>query len=241
MTITFSVSVKDKLLIKQGQDVDFATLLSKKGSEEQKIIPLSVLLKIPPEKIFLYLKKFVGEEVTRGELLAEKKSVLGKKQYLSEYEGLIKEIDHEKGNLVLTIQAETKQVLNAYFKGKIEDTKKNEITLIVKDMKRFELKEATTDFGGEVFFIDESSLGTVMPELVKNKVILVESIKPYNQSKLEVMGVIGFVSIQGLSDTTPPPFARIKNLDDWDQIKKLKLPYCLVDKKTAVIYFYQSL
>lgn len=240
MPITFSVPVKEKLLIKQGQEVDFSTALFKKDEEEEKIISLSQLLNISPQKIFLYLKKFVGEEISRGDLIAEKKGLLDKNQYFSEYDGVLKEIDHEKGNLIITTHIATKQVKHAYFKGKVEEIKQNEVTLATKETKKFSLKETTMDFGGVVLFADEESLGNLAPEEVKNKIIVIESIKPYNQSKLEVMGAAGFVSMQSLQDTTPPPFARVKDDDDWEEIKKVKLPHCLVDKKTNTIYFYQS-
>ena len=140
MPITFSIPVKERLLIKQGQDVDFTTPLLKKGEQEQKTIPLSELLKISPQKIFLYLKKFVGEEVSRGDLIAEKKGLLDKKQYFSEYDGVLKEIDHEHGNLLITTHVETKRVKNAYFKGRIDEIKKNDVTLAVKEVKKFSLK-----------------------------------------------------------------------------------------------------
>ncbi len=240
MPIIFSVPVKDKLLIKSGQEIDFTTPLFKKGEQEEKVVPLSELLKIAPQKIFLHLKKFVGEDLSRGDLVAEKKGFLDKKQYLSEYDGVLKEVDHEKGNLIVTTHTTTKQVKHAYFKGKVEDVKKNEITLSTKEVKKFSAKEVSTDFGGEVLFTDEESLANLSPEAVKNKVIVIESIKPYNQSKLEVMGAVGFVSAQNLQDSTPPPFARVKDEDDWNDIKKVKLPYCLVDKKTGMIYFYQT-
>lgn len=240
MTITFSFPVKDKLLLKQGQDVDFTTPIVKKGEQEQRVVPLSELLKIPPQKIFLFMKKFVGEEIARGDLLAEKKGVLDKKQYFSEYDGVLKEIDHEKGDLIIESQVKKKQTVNSFFKGKIDSVKKNEITLVVKEMKKFSTKEPTADFGGETLYVEESAMGEITPETVRNKVILADSLKPHIQSKLEVMGAVGFISPQNLNDSTPPAFAKIQSQDDWEQVKKTKLPYCLVDKKSATIYFYQS-
>lgn len=240
MTISFSLALKDKPLIKSGQEVDFTTPLVKKGSQEEKIIPLSTALKITPSKIFLHLKKFVGDEIQKGELIAEKKSFLDKKQYLSEYDGTIKEIDHENGSLVVTTTKETSQIIYSYFKGKVSECKKGEVTLEVKDSKKYAVKEVTADFGGPVLFVKEEELVTISPEEVKGKVVFSEGLKSYNQSKLEVMGVVGFVSNHSISDSTPPPFAKVKEGADWEQIHKTKLPYCLVDKKTSTIYFYQS-
>ena len=240
MTISFSLSLKDKPLIKSGQEVDFTTPLVKKGAQEEKIIPLSAALKINPSKIFLHLKKFVGDEIKQGELIAEKKSFLDKKQYLSEYDGTIKEIDHENGNLIVTTTKETSQILYSYFRGKIVELKKGEVSLEVKESKKFAVKEVTADFGGPVLFVKEEQLITITPEEVKGKVVFSEGLKSYNQSKLEVMGVVGFVSNHSLTDPTPPPFAKVKEPADWEQIQKTKLPYCLVDKKTSTIYFYQS-
>lgn len=240
MTISFSLSLKDKPLIKSGQDIDFTSPLVKKGSQEEKVIPLSQALKINPSKIFLYLKKFVGDDIKQGELIAEKKSLLDKKQYLSEYDGVIKEIDHEKGDLVVTTNKETSQIVYSYFKGKIHEVKKGEVTLDVKESKKFSAKEVTADFGGPVLFIKEEELVAISPDDVRGKVVFSEGLKSYNQSKLEVMGVVGFVSNHSITDPTPPPFAKIKEAVDWEQLNKVKLPYCLIDKKTSTIYFYQS-
>lgn len=214
--------------------------LQKKQKQSEVKIHLSELFNIPPRKIFLHLVKFVGEDIKKGDIVAEKKSMLGKKQYVSQHDGTIKEIDHENGWLVITERIQTADSMNAYFKGKIEEIKKNEISLQVKNSRAFSLKEASSDFGGEVFFADEIDVSHLNEDEVDNKVVLTSTVDPYIQTKLEAMGTAGLVLLNPSKDKPSIPFAFIKEKGDWDSIKKSDFPCCIVDKKNTKMFFYQS-
>jgi len=53
------------------------------------------------------------------------------------------------------------------------------------------------------------------------------------------MGAVGYITIEPLSKQIDIPYARIKNIDDWEKIKKLNLPYCSVIKSQNIVYFYR--
>lgn len=239
MTITFPVSTSEKILVKAGQDVDFKTPLVRKTFQQDIKIPLSHILKITPGKIFQHLLKVVGEEIEKGEVIAKKKALMGEKEYASEFDGVIKEINHEDGSLIISSSTPTQKVKNAYFKGEVTDVKKNEITLKVKKAKDFDLKEISDDFGGEIKFLDDEKLPDLTPEEVGNKVVFDDTIAPFNEVKFEVMGAIGFVTLHRLTDKSSSPSAVLENSSDWKAMKSLDYPYCLASKKNSRIYFYE--
>lgn len=239
MTITIPVPPDIKLLIKDNQMVDFKTPLWQKVSKNEVTIPVAKDLSIEAGEIFLHLTKVVGEEIKKGELLARKKTILGEKKYLSEYDGVIKEIRHEDGSIVIGTSEDKAVKTLSFFKGEVENASKTEIKLKVKKAEEFELKEASSYFGGEIVFSDESSLPNLNPEDIEGKIICIRSLKPYNVAKLEVMGARGFVSQEALSQKSSLNFAQIKKPSDWETIHSLNLPYCLISKKTTIIYFYQ--
>lgn len=238
MTISFSVSTNEKILVKAGQDVDFKTPLVKKTFQRDVKIPISHILQIAPGKIFHHLLKVVGEEIKKGDVLGKKKSLMGEKEYISEFDGIIKEINHEDGSLVISSSTPTQKIKHAYFKGEVTDVKKNEITLRVKKAKDFELKDISDDFGGEIKFLDDNDLVSLTPEEVDDKVVFDDTIAPYNEVKLEVMGAVGFVTLHKLTDKSSLPSAVIENSSDWKVMKTLDYPYCLTSKKNSRIYFY---
>jgi len=241
MTIKFLISVDQSqhVLIKPGQKVDFKTPLLKKAYQNEIKLPVAQALDIPPQKIFLTLLKLVGETIKKGEVIAKNKAFFSEKKYVSNYDGIIKEINHEEGYLLLTTTLKAQETINSYFKGEIVDVKKNEITLKVDDVKVFDLKEAARDFGGEVLFIKPGEIANFDQEKITNKVVFIENIQPYNQAKLEVIGASGFVTLQQLVEKTSLPDAQIKNPSDWPVIQNLNYPYCLISKKGSTIYLYK--
>lgn len=239
MTITFQISSEDNLLIKKDQDVDFKTPLTKQVYTKDAKINLAQKMQITPQNIFIHLTKVVGDEIQMGEVLAKKKSLLGEKKYTSEYSGVIKAIDHTEGSVLISTKTKQEKIKYAFFKGKVGEIKKNEVTLNVKKAKTYPLKEVSSDFGGEVLFVGESSLERLTEEEVENKVLFINSLKSFNRVKFEVMGLLGFIMVQELNGDTTVPHASLKSAEDLDEIKEVDYPYCLVSKKNNLIYLYQ--
>jgi hypothetical protein len=239
MTITFHVSSLDHLLIKAGQEVDFKTPLIKKVYTTDVKVNIAQKLQIPPQNIFIHMAKVVGDEIQKGEVLAKKKTLISEKSYVSEYAGIVKEINHNEGSLLISTKTKKEEITNAYFKGKVEEVKKNEVTLEVKKAKVFPAKSISDDFGGEVLFFEGKSLDTLTEENIRNKVLFADTIKSYNRVKFEVMGILGLVTVQDVSEESGLPRAMLKSGSELAEIKELEYPYCLVSKKNNLIYLYQ--
>ncbi len=239
MTITFHVSTDEKLLIKAGQEVDFQSPLSKKIYTSDNKIHLAQKLQIPPENIFMHLTKVVGDEIKKGEILAKRKTLLAQKIYRSEYGGTIKEINHEEGSILISTAVKKEDVKYAYFKGRVEEVKRNEVTLKVDRAKVFHAKMASEDFGGEVLFAQNDGLERLTEDEVKNKVLFTNSIHAYIKVKFEVMGLLGVVTSQEVAVDFGMPHAILKSASDLNEIKNLGSPYCLASKQNNLIYLYQ--
>ncbi|MDH7476172.1 MAG: hypothetical protein QHH09_01735 [Microgenomates group bacterium] len=240
MIINCQLPNEGEIVIKAGQKVDFKTPLFKKKTKKEKKIFLAEKIGVPAEKIFSYLKKIVGDKIKKGDLLAEKKTFLTEKKFFSDYDGLIKEINHLEGYLIIEEETEKEKIFYAYFQGKVEEIKDNQIKLVVKDGREFELKEAREDFGGEVFYYQEKiPTESLVEEQVAKKVIVAKNLTAYSQAKLEALEIAGFVTLLSLPEMTGRPAAKIKNLEDLNQIFRLKFPYCIISSIHRKIYFYQ--
>lgn len=240
-TITFTIDSVSTLLIKPDQTVDFKTSLAKAAQSKTYRIHVSRFLGTDPKDIFLHLQKVVGESVAKNEVLAEKKTTFGKKQYQSEWSGIVREINHQEGVVLIESSTEIDDVRLAYFKGRVTDvTDDLTVTLEVARSVSFPLKSAGCGFGGEVKHApDESQLSGYTTDDVRGKVIIVDSIKPIDAIRLEVLDEAGTVILNQTSPDMPRNIARVLNISDWHKIQKIDLPYCIVDAKQATIHFYE--
>lgn len=237
MIIDIHLPTEGEILISSGQKIDFDTPVIKKKTKTDLKIPLASTLKIPAKKIFNSLKKFVGEPLKKGDLLAEAKSMFGHKKYFSETDGVLKEINHHDGYIVIEADSDDENTIISFFKGEISGIDDRIIHLKVSDSKQFPLHEASDNFGGEVFY-HQNTNELITGDTVNKKVAVVKQLLGYDQVKLETLGVTGFIHVNPLLETTQNPKAQIKNPDQWDDIIKLNYPYCIIDKENTTMCFY---
>ncbi len=239
MVITISIPDNAKCLLKENQKVDIGTPYLEKRSESRAEVAVAKRLDIDPSKIFHYLKKLVGEKIKKGETLALKKGFFTTVRIKSDYDGVIQEINHNDGVLVITTEEGDSKTHNAFFKGKVKKIEDNEIKLEVEEMKEFHLSNATDNFGGETFFLNGSPDSLTSTD-VSGKVLIAESISNFAQIKAEALGTLGFVTLNKIEEKNEDVhYAQLKNIADKDKIKKVHLPYCAIDKKNSRIILYK--
>lgn len=237
MIISIPLDKKDDIQVKPGQKVDFGTPLGHDTTVTEVKILLSEKLGLQPKKIFSYLKKFVGDEIKKGDLLAEKKGVFSIKKYLSEHEGIIKEVNHDQGYLVVKTTVVEGREKKAYFKGEVAEVEKDSLKLKVNKYKEFTIKEDAKNFGGPAVYIKSASDIDFNSDF-ENKIICVEAFSGLDQVKLEALGAAGFVTMAGLPESTGLAACRVKDPHDWEKILEANFPYCLIDGNNNTIYFY---
>lgn len=236
MLIIVPLSVSDHCLLKEDQIVDFETPFLQKKIEEEVSISIAKNLNVSPQRIFHYLKKFVGESIEKDEIIAVNKGMFTTKKIVSKYSGLIKEINHSNGSITILSKTEVENTINSFFKGKIVKIKKNELSIEVGKGEQFPAKNTNQNFGGKTFYADNSS--DFYAESVANSIVVCENITSYYKSKAEALGCKGFLSLSKLSEDLGTPFTQLKNINDYKKIVKTKFAYCTVVSSSSTIYFY---
>jgi len=236
MIVSIPVPEKGKLLVKVGQSVDFNTpFYEDQVAHEVKII-ISDKIHAPSKKIFQYLKKVVGETVQKGETLAEKKSLLNTTRYKSEWEGILKEINHTDGSILIEVATSKSFIKKAFFSGEIAKIEKGTVHLKVNKMKEYEGKESEVFFGGRVFYMRKDA--EINEESIDGAVVVTELINGYTQIKMEALGAAGFVTLRSLGEKTGTSHVLFKTIKDYEESMKYSLPYCIVYPLGSKIVFY---
>ncbi|MFH0979446.1 MAG: hypothetical protein V1803_00645 [Candidatus Roizmanbacteria bacterium] len=237
MIIRYQLPSNTVCLVKEGSKVDFQTPLLEKKVEKELEINVATELGIDPKNIFRYLKKLVGEKVEKDNLLGEKKGLFSTKKLFSPETGIIKEVDHHRGTLILITAGKDKNKILSPLKGEVEKVNKDSLQIKVDKGEEFTVKNLTIDFGGEVIYFEPSS--SYDSAYLSQKIIFIDKINSYLQVKTEALGIRGYVTLEKLPEKTDVHSVIIKNLDDFKKIKKLSYSYCTVIAQSAKIYFYQ--
>lgn len=238
MQLIISIPKDSTCLLKLGQKVDFDKPFFESKKSKDVMIPVSKKLGVNSTKIFNHLKKFVGDSITKGELIAQKKGFLGDKSVVSEHDGFIREVNHNDGSLLITAYSSTESQSKTYFKGEVVDVKKDQLILEVGDAKEFIVKNANDNFGGEMLYMKSVDQPMSALELT-NKIIFTEALTPYLRTKSEALGVKGFVSLKNPPESGINFHAQLKHSEDFSKIMNSGFPYCVVDKQYSKIFVYR--
>lgn len=237
MIITLPLPEKAKPLIKPGQVLDVGAPLYEESARKEIKIPIAQKLHIAPHTIFNHLKKFVGDEIDKGELLAEKKSLFTTAYCRSEFTGVIKEINHTEGVVLLAIRTEDDIKYLSPLQGSVEEVSKKEIKIKINKAKEYETKEVSGRMGGRSVYI-QSEYDVISEEMVNGAIIIAEKLTSYSQMKHEALGAVGFVLSRHLVEIASTPHAVVKTIQDFEAIQKNKSPYCFIDEVSGKIVFY---
>lgn len=232
MVIDISIDPEKKLAIKVGEKADFNTPLYKSKEKFEERIAVAELLSIHPKRIFHYLKKNAGDLVVFGDVLAEKKSFFSDKKVTSHIEGVITEIDHIEGIILIETQ---KEILNerCWFAGYVEEVSKKYIKIKIGKNHAVEAKYVEKDFGGMTWFFSERTDSA--PEY---PVGIVEKATEYSVAKLEAMGGRGLITTYKFEGATNLPQAEFKLKDSYKEIVSKQFPYCFAQAHHSTIIFY---
>jgi len=240
MVITIDIPEGGHLLLKMGQKVDLETPMLEAKTEEKTELHIAKELNIPPDKIFQHLKKFVGDHIKKNDLLAIKKGFFSKQDFFSPIEGIINEIDHVDGKLVVTIEKSEKDTISTLIKGEVVKVGKKQVEIRVKKGEEFVLKTVSQDFGNQCYYPKFTNTPGLKPEEVAHKIVFAKSISDYLQRKMETLGALGFVTLNKLSEPTDLPTAQVKNITDFEKIIQHKYPYCFLSQKLSKIFVYED-
>ena len=230
-----------EVVAKIGDNIDFDEPLFRLFETKETVVSVSDFLRIPGDKIYPYLKKLIGDEVVKGEVIAEKKALTGSKKIDSPVNGKISRIDHNSGEVFIAVEAEinsvNEQQIDSFFKGKITsyDEKDSSLTIELHNTINMNLKQCSSDGGGKVFyFLDESVYFTASQDDINDKVVVIESLKTHIKAKCEALGAKGFICIKSGEENFIG--ATIASFPDFEKVTKERKNYILYschDKKAS--------
>lgn len=227
ITIKLAIPPKTILKVNAKQLVKFGQPIFEKKVSIEKSLNIAKILKIPPQKIFQVMKKNLGDFIKKGEIIAEKRGFFSKRITAKE-EGIIKEINHQTGEIILEVFSQKNEKIPSFFSGTIIEIDKDFFTLQIKSQMMFSAEKISKDAGGEMFFLDEKeNFFDLTEEKVTKKIVFCQKISPHVVAKCEALGAAGFVfSLEKIK--TEIPFAVVKNISFWEKIKKIKEEKLLV-------------
>ena len=240
MQIILSIPDDTKILVKKGDEVKIGDKFFSKETSQMVVVDVSLQLNIKKEDVFQHLKKMIGESVEVGDVIAQKKKLVGSKNIQSPTKGVISSIDHEKGEVsIQTATLEGHSTQNAFFTGTILDIDlgKQTVTVDCKNGTSKSFKSITQDFGGELYYFSSESLFYSVQEVeIENKVILIEELKSFIAAKCEALSAAGFIYQK--SDVTSQIPSLLVNSQDFNELVKSEKKYILFsqNEKKAVIY-----
>jgi len=240
MHITITLPEGGELLIAPGDRVDFTTEIYKEIAKSSVKIPLSRMFNADGKKVFQALRKFTGDSVHRGELMAEFKSIFSTKRYFSEYDGTVTLIDHKEGTVTLEANTDENLIDFSPFKGEITSIEGTRVTFAVSDFLTFPLGRPGTDLYGGPFYLLTPDSPLISEDEIKDRIVIAEEIKSHDMPKLEALGAIGFVTKVALPETFPVPTALLDSSVNISKIGSHQFPYCIIDEVSSTIYFYDS-
>jgi hypothetical protein len=115
MIIDLATPNEANVLVKAGDKVDLETKILTIAKKALIRINVAKKLNIAPEKIFQSLKKFVDDEIKKGDKLAYKKTLFSNKYVFSDYDGILKEINHQTGEVIIEVDDPKTQIKKDFF------------------------------------------------------------------------------------------------------------------------------
>jgi len=238
MKVPVSFPIDAELLVEAGQKVDFTTPFFKKKGKKFIKIPLAELLQFQPGKIFMVLKKVIGDRVKKGDLLAESKNFLSSKQYVSSVDGLIKEIDHLTGVIMIELNSGEAEEVACFFTGEIDAIHGDHLELKVKRAQKIDLNQTPHYLGGEVFYVIDLEK-PFTEERIMDKCICGPDINPLEHAKLTTLGAKALITNSHLNVQSDIHHLTLQNHDDLDVVMKESYPFCITSIDGQSIFFYE--
>lgn len=228
-SISFSVGKGAKILVKEGERVEKGTPLFELGEfVEKKALNLAEILKIKKERINKFLTKKIGEKIKKGEVIAEKRSFLGKFLVKSPYQGRISSINLKTGEVFIEEKFQKRKKVNTPVSGKIKRAD-GKIEVLFKGEVFFG-KSGYGKGEGRLLKIGGEKIGVLeIPADILGKVLLGKKFLKDAFAKIKVLGGNGIVAL-ALPEAIDLPFLLVKE-KDYEKIEKLEGKKTILDGK----------
>lgn len=233
MTIEIEIDPNRESVIKAGMKVDFDTPLYTSQERTSVRVEVAETLSIHPKHIFSHLVKNTGDQVEKGEIIALKKQLFSTQTVVAQASGIITEVDHIDGVVLIESDPAIETVETCWFAGEVVSAMKGKLTIKIGRHIVAQATRVSDIFGGELWFLrDENSIIPSFP------VACGEAINSYEKAKLEALGVRGAVTTGVIEFETQFPTAQLKDKNVFDHVKQKGLSYCVTQAHHSTIIFY---
>lgn len=241
MSVTINIPDNARTTKKKGDKISLGDTLFEIQSIDAVVVNIAEKLHIKPDQVFQHLQKVIGEAVQKGELLAKKKGVLTTKKVTSPDSGIIRQVSHETGELIIEKATNKKSTLHKntfQVVGVISDVNTKSVEIDVAGGQTIQAAIVTQDGAGALFyFSDEGLYFTIDSDSIQGKIVLIETLKPHIAAKCEALGCIGFICHTDADESIDLPTATISQ-DDYKKIVSAKKTHCIFSKSTKKILVY---
>ncbi|KKQ38618.1 MAG: hypothetical protein US54_C0007G0038 [Candidatus Roizmanbacteria bacterium GW2011_GWA2_37_7] len=236
MKIKVKTPEKTKMLVEPGQKVDFSTPMSQILQKHMVYIPIAEMMGFDPKNIFQHLKHVIGDNIQKGDILAEHKSLFTTKQYLSEISGVLREIKHDAGTIAIEQEEKDSSTTNCYFIGEIDGIYDGFLELNVNDVHTAKLYHQTPYFGASIFYLDPS--GKYSDDDLEDACIFAPAVNPIDAVKMETLGACGLITKSKIPTDTKIYQVILADNQDFEHIQKKEYPYLLIGHEPMTVIFY---
>jgi hypothetical protein len=237
MVVKLRIPEKARILVEDGQKVKIGDPFYSTASEEELSISLVKELGIRAQDIFKFIKVVVGDSLHEGDILGERKKVIGKKTLTSPMSGTIKRIDHTSGSIVISTLTQSGSTIRTFFTGEIKSTSEGAGYIEVEIGKQKEFPgSGPEDCGGEWTTIESRNFFTYSSEDIKDRILLVDEVQSHIEAKIDALGGAGIIYVEG-SQPTSIPGVQVNN-ETFEKIKEASCTYLLYSSEEQKIFGY---
>jgi hypothetical protein len=189
------------LKVSAGDKVEAGQILADgQGKASEQIIHLAHDLKLVPQKALTYLKKHLGDSVSIGDVLADKKSLLGSHKIISQFSGIITKVDEVSGDLIIRVigGGNTKTVISPV-EGIVESCSGEKIILKTDSQAIIAVDGVGGEGEGEIEYLTDSD-ETKLDSSIKGKILLtkgIDKVYVFKTIGLEAAGIVA-QSLEGI-------------------------------------------
>lgn len=202
-TIKLPLSPNAKVVVEVGDKIERNTKLATGVSDSgENLIHLARLLHVDSSSIPKYLRKRIGQEVSSGDLLAQKKGFFSLHTVTSPVVGKISEVDLKKGTLTI-LSSENSSDFVSPTSGKVVKIDQNHIDIEIEGQVFKGAKGEGEDSFGNLVSIAGENIGILDISIdVDDCIVLAHSLKKEAVVKLDVMGAAGLVLLSSLKESS---------------------------------------
>lgn len=213
MVVKLAIPENARLLVKQGQKVKIGDPFYSTVSEEDSIISFVNELGIKAQDIFKYAKVVVGDTLQVGDIVGERKRLMGKKTIKADTAGKVKHIDFTSGVVVVGVPSKNGSTVPTFFTGEITHASDSS-DIIQVEIGNAKTYEATgnVDCGGESHVLLEKEFFSYSSEDIRDRIMIIHTIQSHIEAKIDALGGAGIIYVDG-SITEQMPSVKVSESD----------------------------